>query len=240
MQYLALIPARGGSEGIPRKNLAPFLGEPLIARTLREARGCSRLTRILVSTDCEEIAAVSRVHGGEVPFLRPKELAGGLVPMVEVMRHVLLELEQREVYRPDVVVLLQPTSPMRTARHIDEALDLLEKTEAESVVSLYPAKIPPWWMRTIDPEGRVQLLVEGRLNAAQRQEFPPVYALNGAIYASRRSVILEKGKVLGDDIRPYLMPQDESIDVDTPLDLELAEYMVRRRSAVSGGGISGR
>lgn len=229
MQYLAIVPARGGSEGIPRKNITPFLGEPLIVRTLREARGCARLQRIVVSTDCEEIAAVSRAHGGEVPFMRPKELAGGLVPMIEVMRHVLLELEKREEYRPDVVVLLQPTSPLRTARHIGEALDLLEKTEAESVVSLYPAKVPPWWMRTIDADGRVQVFVEGKLNAAQRQEFPTIYALNGAIYASRRSVILEKGKVLGDDTRPYFMSQDESIDVDSPLDLELARFLVLHR-----------
>ena len=214
MDVLGLIPARGGSTGVPRKNLAPVAGKPLLAWTVEAALAASELTRVVVSTDDDEIAATA---GVEV-LRRPAELAAHDAPMLDVVRHAVTELS------PDVVVLLQPTSPLRRAEHVDAAVRLLLESDADAVVSVVavPHRFSPDALMDV-VDGRVV----ARGNARTRQEKELVYARNGP------AVLAVLSDRLGDDLyggdcRPYLMDERDSLDVDDPFDLELADLLLRR------------
>jgi len=214
MDVLGLIPARGGSKGIPRKNLAPVGGKPLLAWTVEAAKAASELTRIVVSTDDDEIAA-----GAGVEVLRrPAELAADDTPMLDVVRHAIAELS------PDVVVLLQPTSPLRQAEHVDAAVRLLLKSGADAVVSV--VAVP----HRYSPDALMDV-VDGRIvargNARTRQEKALVYARNGPAVLALRSDRLGND-LYGGDCRPYLMDERDSLDVDGSFDLELADLLLRR------------
>jgi CMP-N,N'-diacetyllegionaminic acid synthase len=220
VDVLALIPARGGSKGIPRKNLAPVAGRPLLAWTAEAALGSRAVTRTVVSTEDDEIAAAARSLGAEV-LLRPRELAADDTPMQPVITHALEELDV-----PEVLVLLQPTSPLRRAEHIDEAVDLLLASGADSVVSVVevPHRYRPGSLMALDGDRLVRLADD---HAATRQEKPLVYARNGpAVLALRPDRI--GTDLYGGDCRPYVMGPRESLDVDEPFDLELAELLLAR------------
>jgi CMP-N,N'-diacetyllegionaminic acid synthase len=214
LDVLGLIPARGGSKGIPRKNLAPVAGKPLLAWTIDAARAATELTRVVVSTDDDEIASAA---GVEV-LRRPAELAADETPMLDVVRHAVAELS------PDVLVLLQPTSPLRRAEHIDAALRLLLESGADAVVSVVvvPHRYSPEALMDV-VDGRVV----ARGSARMRQEKGLVYARNGpAVLAVRSDRIGDD--LYGGDCRPYLMEERDSLDVDDPFDLELADLLLRR------------
>jgi CMP-N-acetylneuraminic acid synthetase len=215
MEVLGLIPARGGSRGIPRKNLAPLAGKSLIAWTVEAAHGAEKLTRVVVSTDDDEIAGVAEAD----VLHRPAELAEDETPMIDVVRHAIDELS------PDVVVVLQPTSPLRRSEHIDGAVLLLLQTDADCVVSV--VEVP----HRYGPEALMDL-VDGRLvprgSARTRQEKESVYARNGPAVLALRAERLG-GELYDGDCRAYVMDQRSSLDVDTPFDLELAELLLRAR-----------
>ncbi|MDX6423450.1 MAG: CMP-N,N-diacetyllegionaminic acid synthase [Gaiellaceae bacterium] len=215
MDVLGLIPARGGSKGIPRKNLAQVGGRPLLEWTLDAARGATELTRVVVSTDDDEIAAAA---GVEV-LRRPVELAADETPMLDVIRHAVAELS------PDVVVVLQPTSPLRRAEHIDGAVRLLLESNADVVVSVVavPHRYRPDALMDV-VDGRVV----PRGSARTRQEKEVVYARNGPAVLALRSERLGDDLYAG-DCRPYLMDERDSLDVDGPFDLELARLLLERR-----------
>jgi CMP-N,N'-diacetyllegionaminic acid synthase len=220
VDVLALIPARGGSKGIPRKNLAPLGGRPLLAWTIDAALGSRAVTRTVVSTEDGEIAAAARELGAEV-LARPLELAADDTPMQPVIAHAVEELGA-----PDVLVLLQPTSPLRRAEHVDEAVDLLLATGADSVVSVVevPHRYRPGSLMAMDGDRLVRLADD---HAATRQEKPLVYARNGpAVLALRTDRI--GVDLYGGDCRPYVMGARESLDVDEPFDLELAGLLLAR------------
>ncbi|MBI3457931.1 MAG: acylneuraminate cytidylyltransferase family protein [Candidatus Rokubacteria bacterium] len=230
MDILGVIPARGGSKSIPRKNLAPLAGRPLLAYTCDAALASKRLTRVVLSTDDEEIAAAGRACGVEVPFRRPAGLSGDETPMVEVLQDVAARLADRDGYRAEALVVLQPTSPLRRAAHIDEAVELLLETGADSVVSVIevPHQFSPVSLLRV-ADGRLAPLVEGP-PILRRQDKPRVYARNGpAVIAVRREVVVERGSLYGDDCRPYLMALEDSVDIDTSFDLELAALLLARR-----------
>lgn len=215
MDVLGLIPARGGSKGIPRKNLAIVAGRPLLAWTVDAARAATELTNVVVSTDDDEIACAA---GTEV-LRRPAELAADETPMLEVVRHAVDELE------PDVVVLLQPTSPLRRPEHVDASVRLLLESGADAVVSVVevPHRYRPDALMDV-VDGRV--VPRGAVRT--RQEKDIVYARNGP------AVLAIRSRSLGDDLyygdcRPYVMNERDSLDVDTPFDLELAELILRAR-----------
>ena len=212
MDVLGLIPARGGSKGIPRKNLAPLGGRPLLAWTVDAARGSGELTRVVVSTDDDEIAAVA---GVEV-LRRPPELAADDTPMLEVVRHAVSELG------PDVVALLQPTSPFRRAEHVDACVRLLLESGADAVVSVVevPHRFRPDSLMDV-VDGRVV----ARGTARTRQEKERVYARNGPAVLARRADRLGDD-LYGGDVRPFVMSARDSLDVDDPDDLELAERLL--------------
>jgi CMP-N,N'-diacetyllegionaminic acid synthase len=220
VDVVALIPARGGSKGIPRKNPAPVAGRPLLAWTIHAALRSRAVTRAVVSTEDDEIAAAARGLGAEV-LTRPPELAADDTPMQPVIVHALEELGA-----PDILVLLQPTSPLRRAEHVDEAVELLLATGADSVVSVVevPHRYRPGSLMALDGDRLVRLADD---HAATRQEKPLVYARNGpAVLALRPDRI--GADLYGGDCRPYVMGARESLDVDEPFDLELAELLLAR------------
>jgi CMP-N-acetylneuraminic acid synthetase len=220
VHVVALIPARGGSKGIPRKNLAPLGGRPLLAWTIEAALGSRVVTRTVVSTEDGEIAAATRELGAEV-LVRPPELAADDTPMQPVIAHALEELGA-----PDVLVLLQPTSPLRRAEHVDEVVELLLDTGADSVVSVVevPHRYRLGSLMALDGDRLVRLADD---HAGTRQEKPLVYARNGpAVLALRPGRI--GPDLYGGDCRPYVMGARESLDVDEPFDLELAELLLAR------------
>jgi N,N'-diacetyllegionaminate synthase len=221
-KVLAVITARGGSKGIPGKNTIPLAGKPLIAWTIEAALRSRAGLRVIVSTDDEEIARVARERGAEVPFLRPSELAGDASPHIPVLTHAVNWVESHEKYRPDWVLLLQPTSPMRTADDIDAALRLAEEKQADSVIGVAPAKHPCFLMQ-LTSDGRLEDYMPRPEGYLPRQRVPPVYAANGAIYLVRRDVLLEKETLYTDRTFAYLMPPERSLDIDTPAELRVAE-----------------
>lgn len=231
MSVLGVIPARGGSQAIPRKNLAPLGGRPLLAHACDAARDSRTLTRTIVSTDDQEIAAVARACGVEVPFLRPALLAADDTPMLDVLVDALTTLAAAEGYRPEAVVLLQPTSPFRHAGHIDAAVELLQATGADSVVSVVP--VPHQFTPTslLRMEGdRLVAAVEGAM-PTRRQDKPALFARNGpAVVAVRTRVVVEERSLYGTDTRGLVMSREDSIDIDDSLDLEIAELLFAARS----------
>ncbi len=229
---LALIPARGGSKGIPGKNLALLAGRPLLSYTCQAALASKRLTRVVLSTDDERIAAAGREMGVDVPFMRPADLATDESPMLDVIQHALQTLDHAEGYRPDVVVLLQPTSPLRRGEHIDAAVDLLLRSGADSVVSVVevPHQFNPVSVLRLEGERLVPYLPGPQV--LRRQDKPRVYARNGpAVLASRRATLMEAGSLYGNDVRPLFMGHEESLDVDGPFDLMMAELLLGRDAA---------
>jgi len=217
---LGLISARGGSKGVPRKNIRELAGVPLIAHSIQAGREAAAIDSVVVSTDNEEIANVAESHGARVPFMRPPELATDEAPTAPVITHALETLHDAgEEY--DAFVLLQPTSPLRTATHIDEAYLLYEESDVDSVISVYPT-CDTRWERT--PEGAKKLNYTDA--AKRRQDRDPEYAINGAIYVTNADRFLQKGEIITGTTKLYEMMERESVDIDEPFDLWLAERIL--------------
>lgn len=231
-EVLVIIPARGGSKGIPRKNIREFAGYPLISYSIAAGLKSESVTRTIVSTDDEEIAKVARQYGADVPFLRPAEFSQDKTLDLPVFKHALEWLAENENYHPDVVVQLRPTSPVRPRTCVDDAVKiLLDHPEADSVRGVVDAGQNPFKMWKIDkPSGRMQPLigVDGIKEAynAPRQSLPDVYWQTGHIDAIRPRAILEKNSMSGDVIMPLVIDVRYTIDIDTPADWERSEWMV--------------
>ncbi len=226
---LAVIPARSGSKGIVDKNLATVAGRPLIAYTIDAARQSRAVTRTVVSTDALDIADVARSLGADVPFLRPAELARDDTPGIAPFVHAVSWLGEAQGFRPDWVLLLQPTSPLRTAEDIDAAVALAIERDADAVLSVCPVRHHPYWTRQLEPDGRLTPFIEPDPPALRRQDLPEVMSLNGAIYLIRRDVLLAGESFDTDRTLGYVMPPERSLDVDTPWDLQLVEWALRAR-----------
>ena len=212
-----------------RKNIRAVAGRPLIAYTFDAARASRRLTRTILTTDSPEIAEVARAAGIDVPFSRPPELAEDDTPTLPVIQHALDWLSTQESYAPDVVVILQPTAPMRRAEDIDEAIDLLIASGADSVVSVVsvPAHFNPRWQFEIKND-ELRLLSGESLDKVivRRQNFRHTYTRNGAIYAFWRQTIAQFGSFYGERCLPYIMPRERSVNIDDEVDLLTAEAML--------------
>lgn len=221
MRVLGVIAARGGSKGVPRKNVHPIKGLPLIAWTILAAKQSRYLGRVVVSSDDSEIISVAKQYGGEAPFVRPDELATDEAGAAEVVTHAIQALEDRY----DLVVLLQPTSPLRTGSDIDAAIDLLVSTDAPSVMSVCRVDKSPYWMYTLRPDGSLTALFDTVDRPARRQDAPPVYMPNGAVYVVRCEQFMADRTFVYDSTRALVMPTWRSIDVDTPLDFEMLDCL---------------
>lgn len=225
---LGLIPARGGSKGIPRKNLASVGGRPLLAWTLDAARASGVLDRVVLSTEDPEIAEVGRRFGADVPFMRPPELARDETPGLDPVLHALESLATAG-YRPGWIMLLQPTSPLRTAEDIRGAVALRAKPGAASVISVSRAVHPPAWLRKISPEGLLEPYFPSELVPPTRQQLPDAFALNGAIYLVRSDALLRTKSFTPDRSYAFLMTNENSTDIDTPEDLRMADLFLSHR-----------
>jgi CMP-N-acetylneuraminic acid synthetase len=231
-QVLALIPARGGSKGVPRKNVMMIAGKPLIAYSILQARESNRIDRVIVSTDDEEIAQVSLEWGAEVPFMRPSEYAHDLSPDLDVFRHALNWLQEREDYSPELLVHLRPPGPVRSVELIDQAIDLLaDHPEADAVRSVTMALQTPYkmWQPTADGYMQPILRLEGVADSQSlpRQRLPPVYWQNGYIDVIRPRAILEKNSMCGEFVLPFVV-DDQLLELDYPENIPEIENALRR------------
>jgi CMP-N,N'-diacetyllegionaminic acid synthase len=230
LTVLAIVPARGGSKGIPRKNLARLAGRPLLAYTADAARASVRLTRVVLSTDDDEIAQVGRECGLEVPFMRPPDLAGDAAQTIDVIQDVVRRLESAGATF-DAVMTLQPTTPLRRAEDIDGAIALLESSGSDSVISFVDVgERHPARMKVVADDGRVRDAPFSEMVECQpRQTLPRLYLREGSIYLTRRSVLMNDRSFKGRDCRAWLVPRERACNIDDPFDLFLAEQMLAYR-----------
>jgi len=217
----ALIPARGGSKGIPRKNIKLIAGKPLIVWTIEAALRSSLLSAVVVSTDDPEIADIARQAGAQVPFMRPAELAQDQTPGLDPVLHALDQLPQY-----DSVLLLQPTSPLRTTEDIDGCLNLVAQKNALSVVSVTEAVIHPYWAYRLNADQTMARFVDAA-PIARRQDLPAAYALNGAMYFAEANWLRRSGSLVTAETLAYEMSTEHSVDLDTPLDWKFAELLLK-------------
>ena len=226
-EIVGLITARGGSKSIPHKNVKPLAGKPLIAWTIEVALQSCGLSRVIVSTDDNEIAQVAREWGAEVPFVRPSELAQDDSPHIAAVDHAIRWLAAHDNVHPDYVMTLQPTSPLRTARDIDAAIEIAETHTAIAVVSVCETGHHPYLSRRILPDGTLADFVSSDISYMRRQALPPAYVLNGAIYLNCRESLLHNQTFLPQGTYAYIMPLEWSLDIDLPWDLYLADLILR-------------
>ncbi len=226
---LGLIPARGGSKGLPRKNIKPLLGKPLIAWTIEQALASKYLDRIIVSTDDKEIAEVSKKHGAEVPFIRPKELASDKARGIEVVLNAIGWLKKNDKRKQyDLMMLLQPTSPLRKSEDIDKAIELLFLKEAKAIVSVCEVDHHPFWSNTLPEDGSMKDFIKQNIRNKNRQELPVFYRLNGAIHLAYCNYIKQSKSFIGKETFAYIMPKERSIDIDSETDSKLAEAIMEK------------
>ncbi|MBB3840546.1 N-acylneuraminate cytidylyltransferase [Runella defluvii] len=235
---LAIIQARGGSKGLPNKNLLPLAGHPLVAYSVKAALETPSITRTIISTDSQAIADAAQQYGAEVPFLRPAEFAQDLSTDFDVFTHALNWFWENEGYRPDLVVQLRPTSPVRSVRHIDEAIQTLWNTpEADSIRTITPSPITPYKMWVYDPETATMqpLLSHPTLPEfynEPRQKLPPVHWHIGNLDVIRPHVILDKKSMSGYPILPYVLPFEYAIDIDDLAGFRKAEETMNQVECV--------
>lgn len=231
-RVLGLIPARGGSKGVPRKNIRPLAGKPLLAYTVEAARAAHSLARIVLSTDDEEIAEVGRRLGCEVPFLRPAELAQDATPTLPVVRHAIETLEAAGD-RFDAVCILQPTTPLRRPEYIDGCIALLSDSRVDAVVTMLPVppEHNPHWVYFQDAAGAMRLSTGEPAPIPRRQDLPPAYRREGSVYVSRRDIVMNRGTLFGDRLVGYVLDPNACVDINTIDEWETAERMVRARDA---------
>ena len=226
-KVLAIIPARGGSKGLPGKNIKELAGKPLIAYTIEAAKKSKYIDRLIVSTDDLNIAKVSEKFGAEVPFIRPKVLSTDYASSVDVACHAIYYLEQEAGYRPQYVVLLQCTTPFINDKDIDASIHKCLEQKVEAVVSICESEVNPFW--TLKFEGKLlQDVIPGGNDIDTRQLLPQTYRLNGGIYVVRTDVFLKERTFMPYLTTGYVMPSNRSIDIDTQEDFDLCEYFIKK------------
>lgn len=221
---LVIIPARGGSKGLPGKNIKPLNGKPLIAYTIEAALASVYVTDVLVSTDSLEIAEIAKKHGAWVPELRPAELSGDTAKSIDVIIYTLNLLREKFNKNFEEVIVLQPTSPLRRVEHLDESVALYRDKNAESVISYTETDHPIFWCKYIDEDLKF-LDVFSDIDLVNRQEYKKTYTPNGAIYIVKTSLLKEKRLFYSEKSYAYVMEKKSSIDIDSEIDFKLAELL---------------
>lgn len=224
---LGLIPARGGSKGLPGKNILPLLGKPLIAWTIEEAKKSKYIDRLILSSEDKEIITIAMRYGCEVPFVRPESLAQDDTPGIEPVLHSLRTLPEKY----DYIALLQPTSPLRKAEDIDKCIKQCIDQKMVSCVSVTEPDKSPYWMYSLDNNGKMRPIISIEKTINKRQDLPKVYALNGAIYIAEVEWLLNNKTFITNETHAYIMQQERSIDIDTEVDFKLVEFLMQQASA---------
>ena len=223
IKTVAIIPARGGSKGIPRKNVKRLNGKPLIGYIIETVLKVDEIDRVIVSTEDPEIVAVAKEFGAEVPFMRPEELAGDEIGTLPVLQHAINYLEKKENYKPDVIVLLYATSPMLSNSRIGEAIRLIKEKNFDSLLSVVEDRGHYW----IENNEKYERLYPN--NPTNRQFMKPLLKENGAIYITKRDFLMEKDEIVGGSIGFLVMEERETIDIDELLDFEIVEIIMSKR-----------
>ena len=224
-KILAIIPARGGSKGIRRKNLQKLSGKPLIAHTIIAAKKTKSINKIIVSTDDKEIGKISKNNGAEVPFLRPKQISKDTSSIIEVIKHALKFLQENQSYVPDIIILLQPTSPLRTSQLITKTINTLKKSKATSVITVSKITKHPYaayWLKN----DFLKPFEKNSAKYSRRQEFPDLFFPTGAVYTFWYDTLKKFNSLHGPKIKPIVV-HDEDIDIDNLRDLFFAEMMLK-------------
>src|SRR3989338_5505807 len=237
MKVLGIIPARGGSKGVPRKNIRNLCGNPLIAWTIEEAKKSKLLTRIIVTTEDSEIAKVARAYGAEIPFMRPKELAADLSTDMDFLTHAVDWLRDKEGYEPDIVVTLRVTAPLKTAAHIDEGIQkLIDNPDADAARPIHESPKHPYKMRKIsEDETHLEEFLSKSFTGFDephnlpRQLFPKVYVHTGAMDIMRRRTIQELKSTSGNKLAYFFMDPKDSVNIDSEMDFQMAEFLMSKR-----------
>ena len=230
MAIFGLIPARGGSKGIPRKNLVNLNGQPLISYTINSGLQAKYIDKLIVSTDDIEIANISKDLGAEVPFIRPKNLSDDFTPMVDVLNHFLNFIEKYET-NIEAIVLLQPTSPLRKAIHIDESIEIFRSNFASSVVSVVkvPHQYSPLSVMKLNSNKTLNFFLNEGSSLTRRQDKPEFFARNGPSILVIKPNLIKKRDLYGNKCYPYIMDLKDSIDIDSPYDLFLADLSIKNK-----------
>lgn len=223
---LAIIPARGGSKGIPRKNIKKLKGKPLLYYTIKEAKNSKLINKIVLSTDNHKIADIGKMSGVEVPFIRPKKISRPTSPSIDYVKHTLQFLFVNQHYTPNIIVILQPTSPIRTKGMIDKSIKLLIQSKATSVITIKKIRTHPYsafwldktYLRPFKPEFQKYY---------QRQKYPPLYYLTGSVYTFWYKTFEEYGSIYGPRIKPMIIEDENNIDIDELFDLFVAEMTMK-------------
>jgi CMP-N-acetylneuraminic acid synthetase len=227
MTVVALICARGGSKGVPGKNIRSLAGRPLIAWSIAHAQAVARIGRIIVSTDSDEIAAVARANGAEVPFLRPTALARDDSPEWLVWRHALQFLKESDGVYPDPLIVVPATAPLRSAADLDRCLDEYAQGGADAIITVTDAHRSPYFnMVKRDPDGTVSVVIPPQGAIFRRQDAPVVYDMTTVAYVVRPEFVMSRNGILDGRIRPVHIPPERAIDIDTPLDFRIAHYLM--------------
>jgi len=226
---VAAVFARGGSKGIPRKNLRLLGGSTLLARAVSAARAAAGVDRVIVSTDDEEIAAEAARCGAEVPFRRPAELATDEAPEWLAWRHAVRTLEEQDGRRPDVLVTVPATAPLRAPGDVEQCLRTLVESDADVVITVTPASRNPYFnMVRLDDGNRARLVIESAGGPSRRQDAPAVFDIATVAYAARAAFVLEADGLFAGRVRAVIVPRERALDVDTELDLTMAEFFLSR------------
>ena len=225
---LAIIPARGGSKGLPGKNIKPLCGKPIIAYTIEAAQAAKSIDCLILSTDDEEIAEVAQKFGVGIPFMRPAELAKDTSLAIDNYIYTVNQFNTESSKQYDDFIVLQPTSPFRTAADIDNAVELFREKNADSVISVCEASHPPVWAKKIDHPGVLKDYFDIDIGNRNRQELELAYMPNGAIFILKLSLLKSHCSYYSNRTYAYVMPQEKSIDIDTFLDFEFAEFLMSR------------
>ena len=225
---LAIIPARGGSRGIPRKNLKDLNGHPLIYYTIIAAQKSRYIDQLILSTDDPEIAGVASQYGVEIPFMRPEDLATDTSRAIDTYIYTVERLNREHGTACREFVVLQPTSPLRTAEDIDNAVQVFIEKRADSVISVTETS-PPEWALKIDSKGVLKNYFSGLMEVKNRQELEPAFMPNGAVFVFKLSLLKESGTYYSSKTYPSIMPPERSVDIDNQHDFEIAQFLMRRQ-----------
>jgi len=228
-RILAIIPARGGSKRLPKKNLLPLGDKPLIAWSIDEAKKSKYIDTLIVSTDSKEIQEVARAFGADTPFLRPSELAADETRSIDVVIHAL-NFYGKDRY--DCVILLQPTSPLRDIEDIDSAIEYFFQKEATSVIGVCEVEHSPLWSNTLDENRSMDNFLDAKYNNSRSQDLPVYYRINGAFYMSKSDSVLQNETFfVTNNIYAYIMSQEHSVDIDTYIDFTTAEAILKQKAS---------
>lgn len=228
---IAIVPARGGSKGLPSKNIKELNGKPLITYTIIEALKSKKISEIILSTDSKEIAEIAVKYGAKNPFFRPTELATDNAKAIDNYIYTVKKLNTDFNYHISEFIVLQPTSPLRTSEDIDKAIELFYSNDADSVISLTEFEHPIHWAKKINEKNQISDYFHQDLSSnLNRQELPVAYRPNGAIFIFKFKLLKEKFSYYSENTYGYIMPQETSVDIDTLLDFEFAEFLMRKRN----------